>query len=251
MYLLDTNILSVLVRDPQAEPLFSYIAEVGDANICTSVIVAAELRYGAAKKNSAKLYERVAQILNAIQVLDLTETVSGFYGEIRAYLERQGEPIGANDLFIGAHALSLGAVLVTDNEREFRRITDLRVENWLSAPPQKKEQTSDPFLAEYDKLSATEQAQIASLIFEALRDSVEPGASVAAFGSRLHLITDGRRKDTAVSSVFTHFYFLVSDLEWSERHGKGSDPLLAALREAASPAALIETYRQFASKKTS
>jgi tRNA(fMet)-specific endonuclease VapC len=250
MYLLDTNILSVLVRDPQAEPLFSYIAEVGDANLCTSVIVAAELRYGAARKNSAKLTERVAQILSAIQVVDLTETVSGFYGEIRAYLERQGEPIGANDLFIGAHALSLGAVLVTDNEREFRRITDLRVENWLSAPPQKKEQTGDPFLAEYDKLSATEQAEIAALIFEVLRNSVGPGESVAAFGARLQQITDGHGKETAVSSVFAHFSFLVSYLEMSERHGRRSDPLLAVLREAASPAALIETYRRFAGKKT-
>jgi tRNA(fMet)-specific endonuclease VapC len=69
--------------------------------------------------------------LGAIEILALESPTDAIYGELRARLERVGQPIGANDLLIAAHALALGHVLVTDNEREFSRTDDLRIENWL------------------------------------------------------------------------------------------------------------------------
>jgi tRNA(fMet)-specific endonuclease VapC len=129
-YLLDTNILSALVRQPHG-PVARRIAHCGEGNICTSIIVAAELRYGAAKKNSLRLTQQLEAILAAIEVLPLESPVDAIYGELRSRLERAGESIGANDLLIAAQALALGHTLVTDNEREFSRIRDLHAENWL------------------------------------------------------------------------------------------------------------------------
>jgi tRNA(fMet)-specific endonuclease VapC len=129
-YLLDTNILSALVRQPHG-PVARRIAHCGEGNICTSIIVAAELRYGAAKKNSLRLTQQLEAILAAMEVLPLESPVDAIYGELRSRLERAGESIGANDLLIAAQALALGHTLVTDNEREFSRIGDLRCENWL------------------------------------------------------------------------------------------------------------------------
>jgi tRNA(fMet)-specific endonuclease VapC len=129
-YLLDTNILSALVRQPHG-PVAHRIAHCGEGNICTSIIVAAELRYGAAKKNSSRLTQQLEAILAAMEVLPLESPVDAIYGELRSRLERAGESIGANDLLIAAQALALGHTLVTDNEREFSRIRDLHAENWL------------------------------------------------------------------------------------------------------------------------
>lgn len=89
--------------------------------------MAAELRFGAAKRASARL----DAVLGALEVLALELPVDSIYGELRARLERAGQPIGANDLLIAAHALALGHAVVTDNEGEFSRINGLRVENWL------------------------------------------------------------------------------------------------------------------------
>lgn len=129
-YLLDTNILSALLRYP-AGPIATRIAEVGEESVCTSIVVACELRYGAAKKGSPLLAEKVEQLLSAIDVLSLENDSDRRYGEIRTALERAGTPIGANDYLIAAQALSLGLTLVTDNVGEISRITGLRVENWL------------------------------------------------------------------------------------------------------------------------
>jgi tRNA(fMet)-specific endonuclease VapC len=93
--------------------------------------VAAELRYGAVRKASVRLAAQLEAVLAAIDVLALETSVDSVYGELRARLERAGQSIGANDLLIGAHALTLGHTVVTDNEREFSRIVDLRIENWL------------------------------------------------------------------------------------------------------------------------
>ena len=105
--------------------------EVGEEDVCTSIVVAAELRYGSTKKNSSRLTAQLEAVLGAIEVLALEAPVDVAYGVIRASLARTGQPIGANDLLIAAHALTLGLRVVTDNEREFLRIDDLRVENWL------------------------------------------------------------------------------------------------------------------------
>lgn len=129
-YLLDTNILSDLVRNPQGR-IAVRIADVGEAAICTSIIVAAELRFGAAKKGSERLIKQLELILAAIEVQPFEAPADAAYAEVRVQLENAGLPIGGNDLLIAAHALAAGCVLVTDNEREFIRVAGLQVENWL------------------------------------------------------------------------------------------------------------------------
>lgn len=129
-YLLDTNIISDLMQNPQGK-VAKQIAQVGEDAICTSIIVAAELEFGGQKNGSAKLKERISVILSAIDVLDLEKPAEKKYGEIRAHLEKNGTPIGANDLLIAAHAVSLGLCVVTRNLREFERVPGLTVENWL------------------------------------------------------------------------------------------------------------------------
>ena len=127
-YLLDTNILSDLVRDPQG-PIARRIEAVGEKLVCTSIIVAAELRYGAARSGSDRLTAQFDAILNALDVLSLEPPVDEVYADLRAELERTGRLIGANDLLIAAQALSLDCILVTDN-REFARVEGLALENW-------------------------------------------------------------------------------------------------------------------------
>lgn len=129
-YLLDTNIVSELVKNPQGV-VTQRLASGLEVYCCTSIIVACELRYGVAKKQSAKLAFNVEQILNCLPILALEESVDEVYGKIRVDLERRGLPIGSNDLLIAAHALALDLTVVTANEREFSRIENLRVENWL------------------------------------------------------------------------------------------------------------------------
>jgi len=129
-YLLDTNILSDLVRNPSGR-IADRIAEIGDRQICTSVIVAAELRYGAAKKGSRQLTRQVAIVLGSLDILGLEAPADVTYGELRARLEQAGNLIGPYALLIAAHALSLGLTLVSDNEREFSRVHGLSIENWL------------------------------------------------------------------------------------------------------------------------
>ena len=129
-YLLDTNILSDLIRNPFG-PVAQRIEAVGAKAVCTSIIVAAELRYGCAKKGSPRLQARVEDILATIPVLPLEVPADADYGRQRAQLEASGQPIGGNDLLIAAHALALGLTLVTHNTREFSRIVGLQVEDWL------------------------------------------------------------------------------------------------------------------------
>ena len=129
-YLLDTNILSDLVRNPDGTAA-RRLAAVGEDEVATSVVVAAELRYGAAKRGSPRLTERVEALLAEMQVLPLAPPVDAIYGRIRASLEVAGTPIGGNDLLIAAHALAWARVMVTDNRREFDRVEGLPIENWL------------------------------------------------------------------------------------------------------------------------
>ena len=132
LYLLDTNMVSDLVRRP-AGSVRQRIALVGDKVIGTSIVVAAEARFGAAKAGSARLMTQLERVLAELVVMPLTEPSDAFYARTRADLEKAGTLIGANDLLIAAHALALDCTLVTDNEREFRRVSGLRVENWLRA----------------------------------------------------------------------------------------------------------------------
>ena len=129
-YLLDTNIVSDLVRRPQGRTS-QRIREVGEAQVCTSIIVAAELRYGAAKRGAPRLSAQLEAVLGALDVLPFEAPADAIYGRLRSGLERIGRSIGGNDLLIAAHAMTLGYAIVTDNEREFARIDNLPCENWL------------------------------------------------------------------------------------------------------------------------
>ena len=129
-YMLDTNILSDLIKNPQGR-VARRIAKVGEDSVCTSIIVAAELRYGCAKSGSAKLRKAVEDLLGEIDVLPFEAPADADYGAIRASLESAGTPIGGNDLLIAAHAKALGATIVTANREEFRRVRDVKVENWM------------------------------------------------------------------------------------------------------------------------
>ncbi|WP_295585702.1 type II toxin-antitoxin system VapC family toxin [uncultured Lamprocystis sp.] len=132
-YLLDTNILSALIRRPQGS-VAAMLARRGYATVCTSILVAAELRFGARKLGSDTLSEKVESLLASMPVLPLDAGADLTYAQIRLQLEQAGTPIGPNDLLIAAHALARGLTVVTDNVDEFSRVAELRVENWLDNP---------------------------------------------------------------------------------------------------------------------
>jgi tRNA(fMet)-specific endonuclease VapC len=129
-YLLDTDVVSDLVRNPQGR-VADRIREVGETQVCTSIIVAAELRYGAAKRGAPRLSAQLDAVLAVLEVLPFEAPADAIYGQIRADLERAGRPIGGNDLLIAAQTVALDYAIVTGNEREFGRIDGLHCENWL------------------------------------------------------------------------------------------------------------------------
>lgn len=132
-YLLDTNALSELVRNPDGPVAATYRvkAKEPESILLTSIIVACEVRYGLAKNYSASVEQRANEVLARIPPEPIGLGVDDAYAAIRSDLERRGQPIGQNDMLIAAHALALGAILVTDNTREFKRVKGLKVENWL------------------------------------------------------------------------------------------------------------------------
>jgi tRNA(fMet)-specific endonuclease VapC len=129
-YLLDTNIFSDLVRFPQGR-VAERISAVGEAAVCTSTIVAAELRFGAAKRNASRLTNQVEAILAAMEVLPLDVPADRAYAALRLSLEQSGQPIGPNDMRVAAQTLASECVLVTANIDEFSRMSSLELENWL------------------------------------------------------------------------------------------------------------------------
>lgn len=133
-YLLDTNIISHLAKAPSG-PLAKRVRRLPASNLCTSIVVAAEIHFGLSKSGSQTLAHHMMLTLEAIPILSFETPADRNYGDIRARLERDGMPIGANDMFIAAHALALGCTLVTGNERELKRVPGLRVENWLAEAP--------------------------------------------------------------------------------------------------------------------
>jgi tRNA(fMet)-specific endonuclease VapC len=128
LYMLDTNVISDLIRNPKGR-VAKRIARVGDDGIYTSIVVAAELRYGCAKSGS-----RNAQGRGRYPQGDQRSCAGGsaVYGRIRAELEAAGKPIGSNDFLIAAHAYATDATIVTANSDVFKRVRGLKVENWLS-----------------------------------------------------------------------------------------------------------------------
>lgn len=129
-YLLDTNILSHLIRNPRGI-VAEKIAGYGEESICTSIIVSSELRFGTEKSKSTRLKKQVEVVLSAIAILPMEEPVDMHYAEIRNHLEQHGTPIGPNDLLIAAHARSLDLTVVTANVDEFGRVPGLKVVNWV------------------------------------------------------------------------------------------------------------------------
>lgn len=130
VYLLDTNIPSDVIRNPQGCAA-TKIAAVGEENVATSVVFAAELRFGTERRSSPRLTPHFEAVLRPLPILLLDGDADIRYGLIRADLERRGTPIGGNDMLIAAHALSLGAMLVTINMPELARVEMLSLENWL------------------------------------------------------------------------------------------------------------------------
>ena len=130
-YMLDTNILSELARNPHGV-VAKRIAQVGGDAVCASIVTAAELRFGCAKKGSPRLLRQVEAVLEGVEVLPFDVPADAEYAGIRAELEAAGTPIGPNDLLIAAHARALGTTLVTANISEFSRVRELKVENWLA-----------------------------------------------------------------------------------------------------------------------
>lgn len=131
-YLLDTNVVSALANDPHG-PVAQRALERGQDRLCTSVVVVCEIWFGVVRKKSLKLEHSVRSVLGVLPILSLEPGVELHYAEIRERLEKKGAVIGATDLLIAAHARSVGATLVTRNEREFKRVPHLAVENWQRA----------------------------------------------------------------------------------------------------------------------
>jgi tRNA(fMet)-specific endonuclease VapC len=119
-----------MIRNPQGVAAIR-IAEVGESAVATSIVVAAELRFGATRRGSERLTAQLDAVLRLLPVLPLDGDIDIRYGLLRTDLERRGLPIGGNDMLIAAHALSLDAILVTDNVRDFERVAGLPIENWL------------------------------------------------------------------------------------------------------------------------
>ena len=131
-FMLDTDLCIALIKRKPAKMLDKLTSHApGDVGLST--VTLAELRYGVAKSAQKETNARALDaFLLPLEIADFDETAADAYGEVRAALENAGTPIGPLDTQIGAHALSLGAVLVTHNKREFRRVPSLAVEDWLT-----------------------------------------------------------------------------------------------------------------------
>ena len=132
LWMLDTNTLSALIRGP-SPALVQRLAAAGGESVCTSIVVACEMRYGVQRKGSAALTARVEALLAEVTVLPFDGEADQHYADIRCALEHAGTPVGSHDLLIAAHARSRGLVVVTHNVREFQRVPGLQVEDWLQA----------------------------------------------------------------------------------------------------------------------
>ncbi len=130
MYMLDTNICIYAIKN-KPEQVFSRIKENLHKGLCISAITLAELEHGAAKSNyTEKSRAALSKFLTILNILPFDEVAAREYGNICAYLQKQGTPIGTMDMLIAGHAMSKGYTLVTNNVREFERVAGLKIENW-------------------------------------------------------------------------------------------------------------------------
>jgi len=129
-YLLDTNIC-IYIRQKRPEEVLRRFRKLRPGEAALSVITYGELLYGAAKSEQrVRAIEQLHELVSVLPALSLPEAAAEAYGTIRAELELNGEMIGNNDLWIAAHALAAGLILVTNNEKEFRPVRRLKVQNW-------------------------------------------------------------------------------------------------------------------------
>jgi tRNA(fMet)-specific endonuclease VapC len=131
LFLLDTNAMSDLMKNPTGM-VARAIEDRLDSEIATSLIVAAELRYGAARRASPRLKAAVEALLQLVPVVSPEPPFDVVYGDLRASLESSGTVLAPHDLLIAAHALTLQATIVTDDQ-VFSRVPGLSVENWMRA----------------------------------------------------------------------------------------------------------------------
>lgn len=131
-YMLDTNIVIYVIKRRPIEALATFNKHAGQ--MCISAITLAELIHGAEKSAMPERnLQQVDDFTSRLEVLDYSNKSAAHYGDIRATLEKAGETIGVNDLQIAAHARSEGLILVTNNLREFERVSGLRTENWIGS----------------------------------------------------------------------------------------------------------------------
>lgn len=132
LYMLDTDTCAFVLRRT-SETLLERIQAVPVVQQVMSVVTYAELLYGVQVSSKKKMNQAAVEALTLhLAVLEWTRDAARYYAEIRADLKRKGTMIGANDLMIAAHARSLGAIVVTNNIKDFARVKGLKVENWMS-----------------------------------------------------------------------------------------------------------------------
>jgi tRNA(fMet)-specific endonuclease VapC len=136
-YLLDTNIC-IYISKKRPPEVYQRFSELSVGDIGMSMITFGELRFGAEKSQHREIaLEKLDQLMRYIPVIMPTSETAEKYAIIRSYLEKSGQPIGNNDLWIAAHALSMNTILVTNNTKEFMRVPDLLVENWVGFEDEK------------------------------------------------------------------------------------------------------------------
>lgn len=131
-YLLDTNIC-IYVRRRRPVEVLARFSRLKSGEAALSLITYGELMYGAAKMDAPppQAAAQLQELLDMIEILPMPVEAGRRYGELRAFLESKGQVIGNNDLWIAAHAICADLTLVTNNEREFQRVPDLKLENWV------------------------------------------------------------------------------------------------------------------------
>jgi tRNA(fMet)-specific endonuclease VapC len=128
-YMLDTDTVSYALRG--IGKVAARLLEHRPSELCVSSVTLAELRYGADLRRSRKLHGLIDDFVAGVQVEPFEAEAAARFGSVAARLTRSGTPIGEFDALIAAHALALGATLVSNNTRHFHRVTDLRTENWI------------------------------------------------------------------------------------------------------------------------
>ena len=129
-YLIDTNIC-IYIMNKRPIAVIHKFKQFDVDEICVSTITVSELQYGVSRSRDHRLNkQRVEEFLSPFEISAYDEAAANIYGDIRRQLEKAGEPIGPLDLLIAAHALSGNFVLVTNNEKEFKRVENLKIENW-------------------------------------------------------------------------------------------------------------------------